>query len=561
MSDKTPVPCAFRDLALTQPLLDTLDECGYESPTPIQALTIPALLEGRDVLGQAQTGTGKTAAFALPFLARIDINQKKPQILVLAPTRELALQVSQACTRYGSRLGKLSVLPIYGGQDYGIQLRGLSRGPQIVVGTPGRVIDLASRGALQLGELKGVVIDEADEMLRMGFIGEVEKILEQAPPERQMALFSATMPPMIRRIASRFLRNPVEVRIDSHTSAATCIRQRGWLVNGLSKVDALCRILEGETHDAVLVFVRTKAATVELTEQLEARGISAAALSGDLVQAQRERTVDRLRNGRLDVLVATDVAARGLDVDRISHVINYDAPHDVETYVHRVGRTGRAGRAGEAILFVFEKERHMVRIIERTTKQRVEPMKLPSIDIINERRIQAFHCQITQALASPQLGDFRALVERYAAESTVEPLEIAAALAMLARGDEPLLLPKDPEFKKKASARPMPQTLERRERPRRSGGSPEAGMERYSMAVGHAHGVRASNIVGAIANEARLDSQNIGRIEIFDDWSTVELPQSMPKHIYKTLQHTLVCRRPLALKKIDPADSVASRSR
>ncbi|MCU0662627.1 MAG: DEAD/DEAH box helicase [Myxococcota bacterium] len=542
----------FEGLALPRPLLDAIAARGYETPTPIQAQTIPALLEGRDVLGQAQTGTGKTAAFALPMLARLDLSKKSLQALVLAPTRELALQVCEACEAYGSALGRLRVLPIYGGQDYGMQLKGLARGPHIVVGTPGRVIDLAQRGALPLGELLTVVIDEADEMLRMGFIDDVEWILSQTPQNRQMALFSATMPPAIRRIASRYLKNPVEVRFEQRTKAAVSIRQRGWLVDRRGKLEALCRILEGEKHDGVLVFVRTKVATEELAAQLQARDLKAAALNGDLPQSQRERTVEGLRDGRLDVLVATDVAARGLDVERISHVINFDAPSDVETYVHRIGRTGRAGRSGEAILFVFEKERHVVRIIERTTGQKVTPMTLPSAEAVNRQRIDTFHTRITGALASDDLEVFRELVQSYAEQSELEPLEIAAALAKLVRGDEPLLLPKDPEVKPRRSVRESerPARKQPRERPAAST-SPESGMERYRLAVGQSHGVRTSNIVGAIANEAGISSQFIGRIHIYDDFSTVDLPQGLPKHLLRTLQRTMVCQQPLALRRLE----------
>jgi ATP-dependent RNA helicase DeaD len=550
---------SFEDLCLPRALLDVVASRGYGTPTQIQSLTIPPLLQGRDLLGQAQTGTGKTAAFALPLLSRLDLGQRSPQALVLAPTRELALQVCESCQTYGSALGRLRVLPVYGGQDYGTQLKGLARGPQVVVGTPGRLMDLIQRGALVLGELKTLVIDEADEMLRMGFIDDVEWILGQAPESRQMVLFSATMPPSIRRIAAKYLRDPVEVRIEQRTRAATSIRQRGWLVDSRGKLEALCRILEGETHDGVLVFVRTKVATEELAAALRSRGMLAAPLSGDLAQGQRERTVESLRDGRLDVLVATDVAARGLDVERISHVINFDAPHDVETYVHRIGRTGRAGRTGEAVLFVFEKERYLVRTIERTTGQKVTPMTLPSAETINRKRIDAFHTRITNAVGSPDLDTYRDVVRSYVEQSELDPMEVAAALAKLLRGDEPLLLPKDLPLPTRRSARPFEPSSPRPRRDKAQARSaPETGMERYRLAVGHRHGARASNIVGAIANEGGISSQFIGRVHIYEDWSTVDLPQNMPKHIFKTLKRAMVCQRPLALEKVDPSVGVCA---
>ncbi|MGA9422420.1 MAG: DEAD/DEAH box helicase, partial [Rhodanobacteraceae bacterium] len=395
-----PETTTFAALDLSAPVLRALADVGYEAPSPIQAATIPNLLAGSDVLGQAQTGTGKTAAFALPILSRLDLAATKPQALVLTPTRELAIQVAEAFQRYATHLPGFHVLPIYGGQSYAPQLGGLRRGVHVVVGTPGRVIDHLKRGSLDLSALDWMVLDEADEMLRMGFIDDVETVLRKTPPERQVALFSATLPAAIRRIAQTYLKTPIEITIQSKTSTVTNTRQRYWLVSGLHKLDALTRILEAEPFEAMIVFMRTKQATEELAERLEARGFSAAAINGDIVQAQRERTIERLRDGQLDILVATDVAARGLDVERISHVLNYDIPHDTESYVHRIGRTGRAGRSGEAILFVTPRERHLLRAIERTTRQRIEPMDLPSIEIVNDRRIAKFAQRIGDTLAT-----------------------------------------------------------------------------------------------------------------------------------------------------------------
>ena len=380
MSTEPNTPLLFVDLGLSAPVMASVTEVGYESPSPIQAATIPALLEGKDVLGQAQTGTGKTAAFALPILSRLKLDQKKPQALVLAPTRELAIQVAEAFQRYANKIPGFVVLPIYGGQGYAPQLTALKRGVHVVVGTPGRVIDHLDRGTLDLSELTTLVLDEADEMLRMGFIDDVEAVLKKTPPTRQVALFSATMPPVIRRIAQTYLRDPQEVTITAKTTTATNIRQRYWFVSGMHKLDALTRILEAEPFEAMIIFARTKLGTEELAQKLQARGLAAAAINGDVQQQQRERTIQQLKDGKLDILVATDVAARGLDVERISHVLNYDIPYDTESYVHRIGRTGRAGRSGDAILFVTPRERHLLRAIERATRQPITQMQLPSID-------------------------------------------------------------------------------------------------------------------------------------------------------------------------------------
>ncbi|MEG3158653.1 DEAD/DEAH box helicase, partial [Lysobacter zhanggongensis] len=441
----------FTDLALPEALLKALSDVGYESPSPIQAATIPPLLAGRDVLGQAQTGTGKTAAFALPALANIDPAQKTPQVLVLAPTRELAIQVAEAFQKYAHHLPGFHVLPIYGGQSYYPQLQALKRGVQVVVGTPGRVIDHLERGSLDLSELRCLVLDEADEMLRMGFIDDVEAVLKKTPETRQVALFSATMPPQIKRIAQTYLKDPVEVAIKNKTSTAANIRQRYWSVSGVHKLDALTRILEAEPFDAMIVFARTKLGTEELADKLAARGIAAAAINGDVQQQQREKTIQNLKDGRIDVLVATDVAARGLDVERISHVLNYDIPYDTESYVHRIGRTGRAGRKGEAILFVTPRERGMLRAIERATRQPIEPMELPTIETVNEQRVSKFLGRIGDALQGEDLSLFRDLVERYEREQNVPAVEIAAALAKLVQGENPLLLtpPPRPAFRER----------------------------------------------------------------------------------------------------------------
>src|SRR5271165_3724437 len=433
-------PAGFRDLALSPAVLKALADVGYESPSPIQSATIPVLLSGIDMLGQAQTGTGKTAAFALPALTKIDLSQQAPQVLVLVPTRELALQVAEAFQRYAAHLKGFHVLPIYGGQSYQPQLNALRRGVHVVVGTPGRVIDHMNRGTLKLAGLTLLVLDEADEMLRMGFLDAVESILEQTPRERQTALFSATIPAPIRRIAQKHLRTPVEVTIKSKTSTATDIRQRYWMVSGVHKLDALTRILEAEIFDGMLVFTRTKQATVELAEKLEARGFAAAPLNGDIPQALRERTVARLKAGQIDILVATDVAARGLDVERIGHVVNYDVPYDTESYVHRVGRTGRAGRKGEAILFIAPRERNMLRAIERATRQVIEPMNLPSVDAVNTLRIAKFKQRISETIAKGEAGSYRPVLEQLEAETGIPLIDIAAALASLAQGAAPLLL-------------------------------------------------------------------------------------------------------------------------
>ena len=561
MSADTP-NIRFSDLALPEPLMRALADVGYESPSPIQAATIPPLLQGRDVLGQAQTGTGKTAAFALPILAQLDAGARKPQALVLAPTRELAIQVAEAFQTYSKHLPGFQVLPVYGGQGYGQQLSALRRGVQVVVGTPGRVIDHLERGTLDLSELRCLVLDEADEMLRMGFIDDVEAVLKKTPETRQVALFSATMPPQIRRIAQTYLKDPVEVSIKATTTTATSIRQRYWMVSGLHKLDALTRILEAEPFDAMIVFARTKLGTEELADKLAARGLAAAAINGDLEQKQRERIIAQLKDGRIDVLVATDVAARGLDVERISHVLNYDIPYDTESYVHRIGRTGRAGRSGEAILFVTPRERGMLRAIERATRQPIEQMELPSVEAVNERRVAKFMERIGSGLQADDLGQYRELVERYESEHDVPAIEIAAALARQLQGDTPLLL-EPPKERPKPARFERPEQADRparRPRPAQEIGTrpPEVGMETFRIEAGHAHGVQPGNIVGAIANEADLESRYIGRIDIRDDYSLVDLPEGMPREILEHLKKVRVGGQQLRMRRADPSDTAAA---
>jgi ATP-dependent RNA helicase DeaD len=571
---ETPIQL-FSDLNLIEPLLRVLKELGYELPSPIQAATIPILLANRDVLGQAQTGTGKTAAFALPILSRIDIRQTRPQALVLAPTRELAIQVAEAFQRYASHISGFHVLPIYGGQAYGGQLSALRRGVHVVVGTPGRVIDHLEKGSLDLSQIKTLVLDEADEMLRMGFIDDVETILQKTPESRQTALFSATMPSAIKRIAQTYLNKPAEILIAAKTATADNIRQRYWLVSGMHKLDALTRILEAEAFDGMIIFSRTKLGTEELASKLQARGFSATAINGDIQQQQRERTIQQLKDGKIDILVATDVAARGLDVERISHVINYDVPHDPESYTHRIGRTGRAGRSGEAILFITPREKNLLKAIERATRQPISALELPSIQAVNDVRIGKFKDQISETLESGGLDVFRTLIEDFEREQNVPAIDIAAALAKMARGDVPLLLDKNKREPQAEWARSdeKPARMGKSDRPERSvrpekleraeGGersafprkepidrAPDAGMKTFRIEVGHAHGVKPGNIVGAIANEAGLDSRHIGRIEIFDDYSTLDLPGGMPKDLLEHLKTVWVAGQTLRISAV-----------
>lgn len=556
MSADTPILPAFSELGLSDPILQALKDVGYETPSAIQAETIPHLLEGRDVLGQAQTGTGKTAAFALPILSRIDLSQNIPQVLVLAPTRELAIQVAEAFQRYAHHMQGMRVMPIYGGQDFQPQLKQLKRGVHVIVGTPGRVMDHMRRGTLKLDGLKALVLDEADEMLRMGFIDDVEWVLEKTPPERQIALFSATMPDQIRRITKKYLNDPAIVSIKLKTTTAETIRQRYWFVSGLHKLDALTRILEAEEFDAILVFVRTKIATEDLSDKLKARGYASAALNGDIPQAMREKTVNALKSGKLDIVVATDVVARGLDVPRISHVINYDVPHDTESYVHRIGRTGRAGRNGDAILFIAPREKRMLFSIEKATRQKIEEMQLPTTEVINDKRVANFKQRITDTIGTEDgLEFYHQMVEQYEQEHNVPAIEIAAALAKMAQGETPLLLSKE---QRKA----QPQREERFQKERgdfkdrgdfKSKGKPfrggDEGMETYRLDVGRNNDVQPGNIVGAIANEANLESRNIGRIKIFDDYSLVDLPEGLPTDMLNHLKNVRVGGQKINLSK------------
>ncbi|MDX8394434.1 MAG: DEAD/DEAH box helicase [Mariprofundales bacterium] len=549
----------FASLQLIPAVLTALSTLGYETPTPIQEKIIPHVLAGKDVIGQAQTGTGKTAAFALPLLSRIDLKSPKIQVLVLAPTRELAIQVSEAFHSYAGKMRGFHVLPVYGGQNYSQQLRQLARGVHVVVGTPGRVIDHIKRGTLKLDGLQTLVLDEADEMLRMGFIDDVEWILQQTPAARQIALFSATMPREIRNIARKHLNNPEEIAIRVRTSTADTIKQRFWMVSGFHKLDALTRILEAETIDGVIIFVRTKVSTMELAEKLEARGYSCAALNGDLVQSQREQTIEQLKSGKLDILVATDVAARGLDVERISHVINYDIPYDPEAYVHRIGRTGRAGRTGEAILFVSPREQRMLRSIERATRQKISMMSMPSTEAINDKRIAKFKQTISDVLANNDIAFYMELLEQYRQEHDVPALEIAAALAKISQGDNELLLT-EPEHKPRRDRNEGSYRDDHHNRHdrhdrkfnkgnRRGSSEPEEGMERFRLEVGHSNNVRPENIVGAIANEANISSRSIGRISIFDDYSTVDLPSDMPTKVFQSLKNVRISGRPIRISK------------
>ncbi|HEY5808435.1 MAG TPA: DEAD/DEAH box helicase [Povalibacter sp.] len=594
----------FADLALSAPVLAALNDVGYEQPSPIQAATIPHVLAGTDVVGQAQTGTGKTAAFALPLLSKIDLSGREPQALVLVPTRELAIQVAEAFQRYATHLPGFHVLPIYGGQSYTPQLQSLRRGVHVVIGTPGRIMDHLKRGTLKLTTLKYMVLDEADEMLRMGFIDDVEWILSQAPPSRQIALFSATMPAEVRRIAQNHLRNPAEVTIRSKTSTASNIRQRYCMVSGLhNKLDALTRILEAEPFEAMIVFTRTKQATTELAERLEARGFAVEALNGDIPQQLRERTVTRLKTGQIDIVVATDVAARGLDVERVTHVVNFDVPYDPESYVHRIGRTGRAGRSGDAILFIAPRERNMLRVIERATRQVIEQMQLPTVEDVNEQRVNRFNQRIAAAIEAGESEGFRGLIERYEQAHNVPAVEIAAALASLLQGKTPLLLDsprsaaREPAREAKSAdaavgrkpahvhahamssgsssesvaparaerpAKRRDETDERkpaRREPERREFTPPAErpagrgreqpsdeeLQTYRVEVGSVHGAKPSNIVGAIANEAGLDGKHIGRVVIREDHSFVDLPGGMPKEVFRTLQKVRVAGQQLQI--------------
>lgn len=554
----TPLP-KFSELGLSDAVMAALTDVGYETPSAIQAATIPTLLGGRDVVGLAQTGTGKTAAFALPILSRLDVSQRTPQALVLAPTRELALQVCEAFERYAAHIPGISVLPVYGGQGYGVQLSALRRGVHVIVGTPGRIMDHLDKGTLDLTELKFLVLDEADEMLKMGFAEDVETILADTPDDKQVALFSATMPASIRRIAQQHLNNPEEISVKTKTTTSSTITQRYLVVSYQQKVDALTRILEVENFDGMIVFVRTKNETETLAEKLRARGYSAQAINGDVPQVQRERTVEQLKNAKLDILVATDVAARGLDVERISHVVNFDIPVDTESYVHRIGRTGRAGRTGDAISFVTPRERRLLDAIERATRQPLTQMHLPTIDDVNATRLTRFDDAISEALGKTELIDtFRGIIDHYVEHHDVPEADVAAALAVVAQGGTPLLLteedirpPKMPRDGRETretgrdGGRDARGDSERPPRRERRNGPPLAA---YRIEVGRRHRVEPRQIVGALANEGGLSRDDFGAIDIKLDFSIVELPAEMSTATLKKLADTRISGRLIELK-------------
>jgi len=556
----------FADLCLAQPLLKSLEKGGYDVPTPIQAKMIPHVLAGRDVVGQAQTGTGKTAAFALPLLSNLGKGSKRgARILVLAPTRELALQVSESFERYGAYIPNLSVLAIYGGEEYGSQLSKLRRGVDVVVGTPGRVMDHMRRGSLDLSGIEALVLDEADEMLRMGFIDDVEWIVSQAPAHRQVALFSATMPASIRRIAATYLRDPVEITITNKTVTAATIEQRFLMVNGMDdKKEALKKILESRDTDGVLIFVRTKMQTVELAEYLGELCYNTTALNGDIPQNQRMRNVELLKAGKTDILVATDVAARGLDVERISHVINFDIPFDTESYIHRIGRTGRAGRQGKAILFITPREKSMLGSIERATRQKIEPMKLPSVAEINARRLERYKQRLTETLAT-DCTFFQDIIREYCRENDTPVEHVAAALATMVQGATPLFLSEKPERAGRSGrnrqehgpGKPKRKGAGSVKSTRRENSSTEEGLCRYRLEVGEMHGIKPGNIVGAIANEADIDSRYIGRVSIFDAFSTVDLPKGLPRSVQKVLYNARINGKSMRLHMESETGEVA----
>ena len=547
----------FNSFGLSKALIKVLDEVGYETPSAIQEQCIPHLLNGHDIIGQAQTGTGKTAAFALPLIDRIDLNKNQVQLLVLTPTRELAIQVSEAIQTYARHLKGFHVLPIYGGQSYDVQLRPLKRGVHAVVGTPGRVMDHLKRGTLKLNSLKALVLDEADEMLKMGFIDDVKWVLEKLPKERQIALFSATMPDVIRRVAEKFLNNPKVVKIKTKTATAQTISQRYWLVSGVNKLDALTRILEVESFEALLIFVRTKTATSDLAEKLSARGFTAEAINGDIAQNQRERIIQQLKNGKIDILIATDVAARGLDVNRISHVVNYDIPQDPESYVHRIGRTGRAGREGKAILFVAPRERRMLKTIERITRQPIDPMQLPSAKIINEQRVINFKHRITDTLNNQELSIFEELILNYQKEHEIDAFKIASALALMAQGIEPLLL-NEKEINQASFNDSSNDKISVSIHADPLKDNPAIKMRRYRVAVGRKDNIKPGNVLGAIANEAEISSEFIGAIQIFQDFTTVDLPDEMPKETIEILKKTRVFDKKLSIEELTEKNNTTS---
>ena len=606
-AETAPTTIPFSELGLSDAVLKSLKDVGYEIPSAIQAATIPILLEGKDVVGLAQTGTGKTAAFALPILSRLDLSQKTPQALVLAPTRELALQVCEAFEKYASHMKGVHVLPVYGGQGYGTQLSALRRGVHIVVGTPGRIMDHLEKGTLDLTELKYLVLDEADEMLKMGFAEDVETILADTPADKQVALFSATMPAQIRRISKQYLNDPEEITIKNKTTTSANITQRYLMVSYPQKVDALTRILEVENFEGMIIFTRTKNETETLAEKLRARGYSAMAINGDVPQATRERTVEQLKSGKLDILVATDVAARGLDVERISHVVNFDIPIDTESYVHRIGRTGRAGRSGAAISFVTPREGRLLNAIERATRQPLTQMQLPSVEDVNVTRLARFDDAITEALAQPELIlQFREIVGHYIEHHDVPEADVAAALAVVAQGDTPLLLSAEDERaqryereektrKERAERgdrgdrggrsdrnsrsdrrdrgdrggrpsrddrysrddRPVRERFNREDRPERRPRESNQPMGTYRIEVGKRHKVEPRQIVGALANEGGLSRDDFGAIKILPDHSIVELPANLGSEVFGRLEGTRISGKLIELR----ADSSGSARR
>lgn len=554
----TETKMTFADLGLPEFILNAVSDLGFETPSPIQQICIPHLLEGRDVLGMAQTGSGKTAAFSLPILAKIDPAEKHPQLLVMAPTRELAIQVADACEQFMKYAKGINIVTLYGGQRYDIQLRALKQGAQVVVGTPGRILDHLRRGTLNLAELKAIVLDEADEMLRMGFIEDVETVMAELPEHHQTALFSATMPEPIRRITKRFMKDPQEVKIKATQQSAPDIAQSCWYVHGFRKNDALLRFLEVEDFDAAIIFTRTKTGTLDVTELLEKHGFRAAALNGDMTQQLREQTLDRLRSGSLDIVVATDVAARGIDIERISLVVNYDIPLDAESYVHRIGRTGRAGRSGRALLFVEPRERRLLRNVEQLIKKNIEEVELPNHEVLQACRRKKFKDKITTQLEHHDLELYRELLEdMFTADQSQE--DIAAAMMMLLQGKQKLILPPDPIVDKKVrrdrgergDRRENPRSAERRGE-RKGYGNPQP-MDLYRIEVGRADGVEVRHIVGAIANEGDINSRYIGHIKLYDDYSTIELPQGMPKELLQQFGKTRVLNKQMRMSFIAEA--------
>ena len=554
----TETKMTFKDLGLPEFILNAVSDLGFETPSPIQQICIPHLLEGRDVLGMAQTGSGKTAAFSLPILAQIDPTEKHPQLLVMAPTRELAIQVADACEQFVKYAKGINIVTLYGGQRYDIQLRALKQGAQVVVGTPGRILDHLRRGTLSLAELKAIVLDEADEMLRMGFIDDVETVMAELPEHHQTALFSATMPEPIRRITKRFMNDPQEVKIKATQQSAPDIAQSCWYVHGFRKNEALLRFLEVEDFDAAIIFTRTKSGTLDVTELLEKHGFRAAALNGDMTQQLREQTLERLRSGSLDIVVATDVAARGIDIERISLVVNYDIPLDAESYVHRIGRTGRAGRSGRALLFVEPRERRLLRNVEHLIKKNIEEVELPNHEVLQACRRKKFKDKITTQLEHHDLELYRELLEdMFTADQSQE--DIAAAMMMLLQGKQKLILPPDPVVDKKAR-RDRNERGDRRENPRsaerrgeRKGYGNSQPMDLYRIEVGRGDGVEVRHIVGAIANEGDINSRYIGHIKLYDDYSTIELPQGMPKELLQQFAKTRVLNKQMRMSFIGEA--------